>query len=397
MIIRRLKPAEADQSIRMSEFAFQYQMTDEERRARLTDMNPEDTWIAEEDGEILSKVTVLPLHAHLYGLPVPSGGVSGVATWPEHRRKGIIALMLKHALEDMKEKGQLLSMLYPFSVPFYRRFGYEMFADQETLTLSREQLPLREEHDGHCRRIERDAEILDPIYRVWAEKYNGSLSRSQEWWRKSVFKRKPGSITVYYRHGKARGYIIYEVKEGKMNIEELIWLDADARKGLFTFIRNHDSMAERFSIKTGAHDIFSFLLPDPKVKREVASYFMARIVDCPMLLSLVPFQLQENENIIIHLEDKFCPWNEGTYIIAAAAGPPSRVKFFRSDFEDDKISRQLPKRGLEMDINMLTAIIMGAQNPIRLWEEEKITGDEEAAWILDKALPKRLPFIYDFF
>ncbi|SDN74519.1 GNAT family N-acetyltransferase [Alkalicoccus daliensis] len=397
MNIRRMKAAEAEKALIMSEFAFQYTLSEDERRARLADMNPHETWIAEEDGEILSKAAVLPLHVYMYGLAIPAGGVSGVATWPEHRRKGIVAELLTHSLKEMKEQGQLLSLLYPFSIPFYRKYGWELFADREKITLTREQFPLKESCEGECRRISQDAKIIGPVYDEWASKRNGTIVRTAEWWKKSVFKRKKGIIAAYFREGVCRGYLIYEVKDQHMQIDEIIWLDPDARKGLFSFIRNHDSMAEKVSIITGAHDIFPFLLPDPKAERVLSSYFMARIVDCETLLALVPFQLETNESIILHVSDSICAWNVGTYIISASAGTPARVRFFPLQSEENTISRQLPSKGITLDINNLSAVVMGAQSAEKLWEEQYIEGDEESVRLFTKAVPAKNAFIYDFF
>ena len=57
------------------------------------------------------------------------GGIAGVATWPENRRQGHVSTLLKHALQEMKSKGQTLSFLHPFSIPFYRKFGWELYAE----------------------------------------------------------------------------------------------------------------------------------------------------------------------------------------------------------------------------------------------------------------------------
>lgn len=397
MNIRRLKSSEAEKAVRMSEFAFQYNMSDDERRVRLADMKPKETWVAEENGEILSKAAVLPIHVYLQGTPISAGGVSGVATWPEHRRKGIVAALLKHALENMRKEGQLLSLLYPFSIPFYRKYGWELFADQETITLTREQLPNIEPHEGECRRIKQNPSLIGPVYDAWAAKKNGTILRTAEWWKKSVFKRKKGIIAAYYRDDAITGYLIYEVKDNHMEIAEIIWLDPDARRGLFAFIRNHDSMIKTVAVTTCAHEIFPYLLPDPKVKREISSYFMARIVDCEALLAAYPFQLGRNQDMIIKVTDSICEWNEGTYILSASSDPSRRVRFFPPKLEEITVSRQIPKRRLIIDINSLSAILMGAQSATALWEEGYIFGDEESVKLLDASIIPRSSFIYDFF
>ncbi|MFC4735045.1 enhanced intracellular survival protein Eis [Bacillus daqingensis] len=397
MEIRRLKSSEAEHAVKMSEFAFQYELTEEQRRARLADMNPQETWVIEENGEMLSKAAVLPMDIYFYDMSIPAGGVSGVATWPEERRKGHVGKLLYHSLQQMRKEGRLLSLLYPFSIPFYRRFGWELYADQETCVLKREQFPLFEPSEGKVSRITPDAQKIGPVYDRWAANINGSVVRSAEWWRKNTFKRKPGTCAVYTRGDDIFGYMIYEMKDRKMTVHEIIWLDPDARRGLMGYIRNHDSMADTVSITGRAHDMMPFLLPDPKVERNVASYFMARIVSCEPLLSLLPLELKTNESVMLHVSDEFCPWNDGTYILSADSGPPSRVRFFPPRNEEDRSLRQLSKKGIKLDINMLSAIIMGAQKPVRLWEEGMIEGEEDMVRLLQRALPDYPPFIYDFF
>ncbi|PRO65418.1 GNAT family N-acetyltransferase [Alkalicoccus urumqiensis] len=397
MIIRKLRPAEVDAAIRLSEFAFQYELSEEERRERKADMKPFETWVAEEGGELLSKVTILPLHIFFYGKSVPASGVSGVATWPEQRRKGIVSKLLLHSLEEEYQKGRLFSLLYPFSVPFYRNYGYELFTDAERLTLERHQLPKAEPHTGTCRSIEPDPSITGPVYRDYAARFQGMLDRDREWWMKSVHRRKKGRTIVYERQGVPFGYLLYSIKEREMNVHEIVWLDDDARRGLFTFIHNHDSMVDKVKINTSAHTGFNRLLPDPKVKRTIHSYFMARIVHVENMLNQLPLRLELNEAVVLHLQDPLLKENEGTYIVSRDPSEEPRVRFFPAEGESETIARQLPKNGIHLDIKALSSIVMGDTSPLLLWKEGLITGDEESIQKLDKALPAAVPFLYDFF
>lgn len=402
-MIRKLRSSEIESSIRMSEFAFQYEMTDEERKERVKSMDPNETWVIEENGEILSKATIFPLQVYLDGLIVPMGGVSGVVTWPEHRRSGLVAQLLQRSLEQMRENGQILSFLYPFSIPFYRKYGWELFADMETITLKREQLPPRETYKGTLKRIEKDEKIIDPVYQEWAKKYTGAIVRDEKWWKQSVFKRKKGTLVAYYNEDQqVSGYLIYEVKKQKMTVLELIWLDVDARKGLWNFISNHDSMIESATIKTVAHDRLPFLLTDPKVKRDVSSYFMARIVDVEAFLKIYPFHIKEDgTTIILHIHDDFCPWNDGIYMIKSQNGV-TNVTFHplnQQDINNKKGAncQHPPKKGLRLSVQALAALLLQSQPLDVLVEEEWIKGDNETMIMIDESLPKLKPFLYDFF
>ncbi|MCE7791657.1 GNAT family N-acetyltransferase [Salipaludibacillus sp. CUR1] len=406
MTIRKLKQSEIEYSIRMSEFAFQYYMTDEERQERLETVNPDETWVIEENGEIISKASIIPLEVYINGKAFNMGGVSGVVTWPEHRRGGLVSRLMNHCLKEMKQNGQTISFLYPFSIPFYRKYGWELFADSALLTLTREQLPNCQPCRGYVRRIDKDPALVGAVYETWASQYSGALRRSEKWWKQSVFKRKKGTVAAYYNEsGHITGYLIYEMKERKMTIHELIWLDADTRRGLWNFISNHDSMADSISIKTAAHGRLPFLLEDPKIKREVSSYFMARIVDVKEFLTSFPFENGEaGPPVILHVEDKTCKWNEGTYIIKPAGDDGrNQVDFYPLQPENEENGKtgatcqHPPKKGLKLSVQSLTAVLFGTQSVQTLIEEEWIAGDEKSAELLARRIPRQKPFIYDFF
>lgn len=405
MTIRKLKPAEIETSLRMSEFAFQIDISEEERKERKETMNPEETWVVEDGGDIVSKATILPLHVYFNGQIIPMGGVSGVATWPEYRRGGHVTKLLSHSLAEMKKDGQILSFLYPFSIPFYRKYGWELFADTESITLSKEQLPRREKFEGMIRRISSDdgPEIIDEIYHAWAKKYSGTLVRDAEWWQQSVLRRKKGTIVAYFNASKEKtGYLIYEVKNRKMSVHEIIWLTPDARKALFHFISNHDSMVDSVEIKTVAHECLPFLLEDPKVKREVSSYFMARLVDVKAFLIAYSFKIPSgSQPIILHVSDEFCSWNNGTYIVSPSKSTPEKheVQFFEANqlSKDNKSCAHSPKRGLHLSVQHLTALLFCIHPVHTLYEEGLIEGDEQTKIALEASIPSIKPFIYDFF
>ncbi|MBU9710334.1 GNAT family N-acetyltransferase [Evansella tamaricis] len=401
MKIRKLTEGEMDLSIRMSEFAFQYELTDEEREERKGWLKPDQTLVVEEDGQIVSKATVLPLQTYFLGKSIAMGGVSGVVTWPENRRSGLVKTLLLECLKNMKSNGQVLSYLYPFSIPFYRKMGWELFADQQTLTLTREQLPSRKQTDGYIKRIEKNHILVDSIYQIWAKQFNGTLVRDADWWTNSTFKRKKGEVAVYYsKDHEARGYVFYQVKSRKMTVHELIWLDPESRDGLWTFISNHDSMLEKLEVTTTPAGTVPFLLEDPKIHREISSYFMARIVDVESFLSIIPFYDSDNtEPIILHITDEFCQWNDGTYFIYPTKdrSTNSSIRFFPKKASTNSSCQHAPEKGIRLSVQSLTVLLMNSQPMYHLYNEGYVKGDWKTAGRFARSYPKQEPFIYDFF
>ncbi|MFA9558613.1 enhanced intracellular survival protein Eis [Evansella sp. AB-rgal1] len=398
MEIRKLKTTEIDLSIKMSEYAFQYTLSDEERVERREYIKPEHTWVAVENDSILSKASIIPFQTYIYGKKVPMGGVSGVATWPEHRRSGLVKELLFHSLKEMKQSGQVLSFLYPFSIPFYRKYGWELFAEKQKLTLTREQLPKRTPTEGYVRRVQKDEKLINNVYDEWATHYNGCLIRETDWWKKSIFRSKKHSIAVYYNSSdEPRGYMIYYVESECLTIDEIIWLDPDSRNGLFSFIGNHDSMIKKAIITITPNDGMPHILPDPKVEREIQSYFMARIVDVKKLLDLLPHRngLESVEPIILHITDEFCSWNDGVYFIRHS--PDMRIEFYPTKVNQGASCKHPPKKGIRLSVQTLAALLLHAQSMDTLYSEGFILGDKETADALADLIPKNKPFIYDFF
>jgi predicted acetyltransferase len=97
-----------------------------------------EIWGEFENEELISKLHILSLEIKIENCRFSMGGIAGVATWPEHRRKGSVTRLLNKALSAMKKKGQTISLLHPFNINFYRRFGWELTASVNKPTSSKQ-------------------------------------------------------------------------------------------------------------------------------------------------------------------------------------------------------------------------------------------------------------------
>lgn len=214
------------------------------------------------------------------------------------------------------------------------------------------------------------------------------LVRDLTWWMNNIY--DDSQIAVYYNEmGQAKGYILFEIKDQKMDVQEFICLNHEARCGLWNFICQHDSMVENVSILTSNHEYLPYVLKQPKVKMEVAPYFMARIIDARQCLSKVQFN-GCTDKVFLHIEDTFAPWNNGSYLIGN-----SDVKVFKE--KQGSSCTQPPQRGIRLDINALTAILFGYKRPIELFAMGYLKGSEEEVNVLERLFPIVKPYFYDFF
>jgi len=84
----------------------------------------EDTLIAECDGKAASNMQLMPHTISLRGRSYNINYVSGVATLPEFRNRGLVREMFAFAFPEMKRRNHPISLLVPFNYEFYEKFGY---------------------------------------------------------------------------------------------------------------------------------------------------------------------------------------------------------------------------------------------------------------------------------
>ncbi|WP_438434085.1 GNAT family N-acetyltransferase [Gorillibacterium sp. sgz500922] len=387
--IRNLRKDEMEEFFLLSEFAFQYESTEEERRRKAEKLNPEDLWGYYREDKLAAKLALIPLEVVIGERRLAMGGIASVSTWPEHRRGGLVGELLRHTFRVMRERGQTLSMLSPFSFPFYRRFGYEIYTDVKTYELEMAQIPRLPAPGGRFIRT-RDLPLLKEVYDGFACGYSGMLARSDDWW-EGLLEDRSQTVAVWLNDaGEPRGYLRYRVRNSVMTVREWVYRDETARAALLAWIANHDSMAGKVTLKSPADDALSFLLPNPRFKQEAAPYFMARIVDAEAFLRQYPFRPGTPLAFLLQLEDEHAPWNTGRFRVDIAEDGTAAV----TKLADGEPSAE-PL--LSCEISTLAALFMGYLAPTALLRLGRIAVDKETALRLEARLPGLTPYLSDHF
>jgi predicted acetyltransferase len=380
------------ESMNLSMYAFQYQVPASDIPKRLETLKKHRLLGIFEGEELASKLHILSLKVKLGEHEWKMGGIAGVATYPEHRRKGHVNALMRRALEEMNQEGNIVSFLHPFQIDFYRRFGWEIISDNRKVTVEKIDLKPVGSQPGKVKRHTEKGHTIDieRVYEQYAAMHSAMLARDSEWWRTSIYGAQTAAV-YYDSKNEATGYLLYEIKDNVMKVEEYVSLSHEARKGLWNFICQHDSMVDRVEVLLSVHDPFPYFLKEPKLKTEIYPYFMGRIVNAEKALSSYPFNTSTGaKNVFLHLDDAAAPWNTGTYIIGQEGIVFHPVK-------EGSTCVTAPKRGLHLNINSLTAILFGYKRPLELFELELLKGDIEEVKELEQAIPAFKPFFYDFF
>ncbi|CAM4066708.1 GNAT family N-acetyltransferase [Bacillus paranthracis] len=385
MNVIRLKEDKFREALRLSEYAFQYKVEEERMQQQLTRMKEShEVYGIMEGNDLAAKLHLIPFHIYIGKEKFKMGGVAGVATYPEYRRSGYVKELLQHSLQTMKKDGYTVSMLHPFAVTFYRKYGWELCANLLVCHLTKSDLVMKKQVNGTVKRFNKEnhPEEVEKLYETFAERFSGMLVRNEKWWLQAVY--EDLTLAIYYDENKtAAGYMLYKIEKSKMTVEEFVPLHNEARNGLWNFICQHDSMIKELEMTVSENEQLLYTLQEPRVKTEIKPYFMGRIVDVEQFLK--QYELNWNnvqQELILHITDSFAPWNNVSVRLA--------------NYEITIIEEPMDK-GIKLDINALSTILLGYKRPLELNELELISGSEEEIRAFENVVPVHKPFIYDFF
>lgn len=356
-VIKALQENDFDDALKLNEYAFGYTLSEEDKEKRKQIMAQHQTVFGSfAEQQLAAKVHIWPLQLFLGDKVIEFGGIAGVATWPEFRRKGHVNKLLQESFKEMKDTGLTLSMLHPFLIRFYRQFGYELTHYTYNYQLTSEDIP-NYKPSGYCRRVNFTAasNILADLYQKEAIKYGLMMNRSNWWWKERRINKQDTICISYDQAGNPNGYLISTVKNKELQIKEFIHHSLDAFQTLLRWIKNHDSMIDTIKIDSQPNELFAFFLDNPRVPLKKQAYFMTRIVDFENFIKQYPY-IVTPERIVIQfaITDDFAPWNAGTWNVIFEE--KNCINVAKNEQEE-----QIDIR-LKANIQTVTALLLGSES-----------------------------------
>ncbi|MEC5425989.1 GNAT family N-acetyltransferase [Virgibacillus sp. C22-A2] len=376
----------------LSQFAFQYELTEAELTKKCEEAERHTIWGWMDADKLAAKLHLIPLSCYINGELFEMGGISAVATWPEYRRQGMVKHLLKHTLQEMKKNGQTLSFLHPFSISFYRKYGWELTFVNKLYSVPLTNLKKVWDVKGYVNRIDPDVPLLHSIYTQFATRFTGMLERDEKWWTQRVLKNKSHIAVAYNDNGEAQGYIIYQVKDNLLTVNDMAYTSVDGWKLLLQFIANHDSMAQKVNMIVPQNDNLSLLIDEPTFEQKIEPFFMARIVDVENFLKQYPFEINEDLArslpLLLHIEDSFLPENSGVYELKYTNKGVSVT--FLEDVDQCKA-------GIHCTIQLLTSLLLGYKRPMELYQAGLLQDELADIKRLEQLIPIQQTYFADFY
>lgn len=361
---------------------------DEIIRAKSPVLEQADVWGWFDGDKLISQVAVYPLQVRIFNKTYNMGGLTGVGTYPEYTNQGLMHKLLYQALENMKKQGQSISFLYPYSIPYYRRKGWEIISDRITYEIQDYQLPKIKQVSGEIERVPVEDEQVKKTYERFALQAHGAMLRNELAWREYwLWDSDDMMAAVYYNEcGQPDGYVLYRIADEVFHIKDMIFINEEARSGLWNFISAHFSMIAKVVGHTYTDEPLAFLLEDADIKETISPYFMARIVDLEQFIAQYPFKPDTTDREwTFMLDDPLLSWNQGVFTLRITAAGQGEV-IRASEKSNDKI-----------DIQTMTTMLLGYKRPDYLHKIGRISCRAKTVDMLEDAIEQQTPYFSDYF
>lgn len=336
---------------------------------------------------LISQLCIYSCQVNIHNRIFEMAGLTGVGTYPEYANLGLMKDLIKTALTKMRENKQWISYLYPYSIPFYRKKGWEIFSEHLTFIIKDTQLPKYSKQPGYVKRVDIDDPIVIKVYDQFAKNNHGSMIRDElawsEYWRWENEDERTAAI-YFDDNQMPQGVMFYWIVDDIFYIKDMFYLNQEARKGLWNFVTAHFSMVDKVKGNIYKHDPIAFQLLDSHIKETIEPYYMARIVDVEQFLKEYPFKTSKIDPFHFVVTDPVAEWNNRIFGVEWKEG-----KLHISDQEiGDKV---------EISIQALTSMLMSFRRPDFYYQYEQLVTTEEGLEKLEKIIPYQLPYFSDYF
>ncbi len=357
-------------------------------RAKSPTLQKADVWGWFDGDKLISQVAVYPMKVRIFNRTYDMGGLTGVGTYPEYANQGLMHKLLDQALKNMKNNNQTISYLFPYSIPYYRRKGWEIISDKITFEINDYQLPKRKPVHGEVVRVDVESKEVKDAYTRFAIQTHGALLRDDLAWNEYLLWDSDDLMAaVYYNeHNMPDGYVLYWIKEEIFHIKDMIFINEEARSGLWNFISAHFSMITKVIGNTYTDEPLAFLLEDADIKESISPYFMARIVDLKQFIDQYPFKPDTLEREwIFAMDDPLLDCNQGTF------------KLTISKDGKGKVERIATKTNDRIDVQTMTTMLLGYKRPAYLHKIGRLVCNGETLDMLEDAIEQQTPYFSDYF
>lgn len=253
----------------------------------------EDMRVAVVDDEIVATAGEFRFEQWFASRALACSAIWGVATLPEHRGSGIASAATAAVMRAARDRGAVVSALFPAVLKPYRSLGYEMagtFTKHRVAIDAIPQQPLGLP-TPELFELERDLTAVRAAYRTFASAHtepveptgdshwaNRIMIRTDDETRRAVVVREGGEVTGFLVTGR-------DPDPGPLDIAFGLWTEAfvanteTALRSLLAYVRRFGGVGKWFQWSGAPNDPIALLLHDQSLSVDMHYRWMLRLLD----------------------------------------------------------------------------------------------------------------------
>ena len=357
MELRPATKAEFGDWSRAAMRAFHREFTDADRERYDRIDEPERSLAWFDGGSIVATTGAFTRELTIPGGAIPCAAVTAVAVVPTHRRRGLLTSMMRRQLDDLRERGDAVAILWASEGSIYGRYGYRIAARAATLAARRPSARLAPAPAAGEPLIAGPAgehvEAMRAVYEGVRLQRPGLLDRPGPWWGDRLHDPESdrGGAQPLQAVIADGGYALYAVRPnedeesgpaGEVRVRELVAATPDAHARLWSFLLDQDLTRTTTWELAPADEPLWLRLGDPvAVRLTLNDGLWLRLVDVAAALAARSYA--RDPDVVLAVSDGYCDWNAGRYRLTG-----------------DGCERTDAAADLELDVTDLAAAYLGA-------------------------------------
>lgn len=227
--------------------------------------NPDDIFYGAFKGQqLVGGTRYLNFQMNLLSQTIKLGGLGFVCVDLLHKKEGVAKELMMAFLNHYRSQGVNITMLYPFSIPFYKKMGFGLGTEMYKFQVTPDSFPKGDSKEHLCYATEEDQELLLSCYNRFAEKTNGMI------YKRSFHLSKELNTIVYKEDGQIKGYMSFAfnpVQENyrylhNLRLYHLIYEDEKVLREFSTFLNSQSDQVQRI-IHVTQDDSLKYFLKNP--------------------------------------------------------------------------------------------------------------------------------------
>jgi len=288
--------------------------------------------------DLAGHAAALTMSLSVPGGTVPAAGVTWVMVSPRHRRRGVVSALMDRQLQDLRDDGEPVAVLWASEPGIYPRFGYGLGSRRVSVDVARAHAGMRPVAGGSATLVLGDVADLLPqcrdAYDEVRARVPGMVTRSAGCWSQSSFddpdRRGDGSALrcalAVGTSGEPRGFAWFQTQvqwssgspDGPVEVREIVADSPAATRTLLGHLLDVD-LTSRCTIDNLPldHPLLTWLNDPRRARPVLADGLWVRLVRVDEALAARTYAA--SVDVVIELSDDRCPWNSGRWRLAADA------------------------------------------------------------------------------